>query len=91
MFPRMFQFFSEDVHQMAHPEDSILNAFHMIKNAGTMFLLYYIEPIFVTFYLQQPKKSMAHQHNNQQISSFIAPTSTFKPLLRMCDVVPGYF
>ena len=28
------------------------------------------------------KKSMAHQHNNQQISFFIAPISTFKPLVR---------
>ena len=51
-----------------HPEGSVLKAFHLIKKAGAMFVLYYIEAVFVTFYLQQPKQCMAHQHHNQQIS-----------------------
>ena len=38
-----------------HPEGSVLKAFHLIKKAGAMFVLYYIEAVFVTFYLQQPK------------------------------------
>ena len=64
-----------------HPEDSVLNAFHLIKNAGAMFVLYYIKPIFVTFYLQQPKKVWLTStiinrfHFSQHLSQSLSPYS----------------